>query len=79
MIIGSKFQLQFLQLDNFSRSLDSDRFELVERAKYLGLCVKIDLSWDEHILKTCQNMNYFIHVLRRLRRMFPRGLLLKNI
>ena len=77
MIIGSKFQLQSLQLDNFSMSLDSDKLELVERAKYLGLYVKNDLSWDEHILNTCQNMNYFIHVLRRLRRIFPKGLLLK--
>ena len=34
MIIGSKFQLQSLQLDNFSMSLDSDQLELVERAKY---------------------------------------------
>ena len=40
MIIGSKFQLQSLQLDNFSMSLDSDKLELVERAKYLGLYVK---------------------------------------
>ena len=28
-------------------------------------------------MKTCQHMNYFIHVLRRLRRIYPRGLLLK--
>ena len=41
MIIGSKFQLQFLQLDNFPISLDSDKLELVERAKYLGLYVKM--------------------------------------
>ena len=36
MIIGSKFQLQSLQVDNFSIFLDSDELELVERAKYLG-------------------------------------------
>ena len=54
MIIGSKFQLQSLQLDNFYISLDSDKLELVERAKYLGLYVKNDFSWDEHITKTCQ-------------------------
>ena len=77
MIIGSKFPLRSLQLDNFSMSLDSDKLELVERAKYLVFYIKNDLSWDEHVLKTCQNMNYFIHVLRRLRRIFPRGLLLK--
>ena len=41
MIIGSKFQLQSLQLDNFYISLDSDELELVERAKYLGLYVKM--------------------------------------
>ena len=73
MIIGSKFQLQSL----FSISLDSDKLELVERAKYLGLYVKNDLSWDEYISKTCQNMNYFILVLRCLSRIFPIGLLLK--
>ena len=67
MIIGRKFQLQSLQLDNFSISLNSDKLELFESAKYLGLYVKTYLSWGEHILKTCQNMNYFIHVLRRLR------------
>ena len=44
MIIGSKFQLQSLQLDNFSMSLDSDKLELVERAKYLGLYVKKMIS-----------------------------------
>ena len=72
-----KFQLQSLQLDNFSISLDSDKLELIERAKYLVLYVKNYLSWDEHILKMCQNMNCFIHVLHCLCRIFPRGLLLK--
>ena len=76
MIIGSKFQLQSLQLDNFPISLDSDKLELVEGAKYLGLYVKNDLSWDEHI-ENVSNMNYFIHVIRHLRRIFSRGLLLK--
>ena len=76
VIIGCKLQLQFLQLDNFSIPLDSDKLELVERAKYSGLYVKHYSSWDGHILKTCQNMNYFIHVLRRLRRISPRRLLL---
>ena len=52
IIVSNKFQLQSFQLDNFSMSLDSDKLELVERAKYLGLYVKIDLSWDEHILKS---------------------------
>ena len=49
MIIGSKFQLQSLQLGNFSISLDSDRLELVERAKYLGLYVKKEICPGTHI------------------------------
>ena len=40
MIIGSKFQLQSLELDNLYISLDSDKLELVERAKYFALYVK---------------------------------------
>ena len=31
MIVGSKFHLQSLHLDNFSISLDSDQLEFVER------------------------------------------------
>ena len=56
MIIGSKMQLQSLNLDQFSINLESNRIELVNtsRAKYLGLLVKDDLSWDEHIL-ICKN------------------------
>ena len=46
MIIGSKLQLQSLQLDNFSISLDSDQLELVESVKHLGLYAKNDLSLD---------------------------------
>ena len=61
MVIGSKFQLQSLQLENFSISLDADKLELVEKVEYLGLYVKND----------------FIHLLRRLRRILPKGLLLK--
>ena len=49
MIIGSKMQLQSLNLDQFSINLESNKIELVNRAKYLGLLVKDDLSWDEHI------------------------------
>ena len=35
-----------------------------------------DLSWDEHILQLCKNMNYYLHVLRRLNKIFPKQLLL---
>ena len=77
MIIGSEMQLQSLNLDQFSINLESDKIELVNKAKYLGLLVKDDLSWDEHILQLCKNMNYYPHVLRRLNDIFPKQLLLK--
>ena len=76
MVIGSKMQLQSLNLDQFSINLESNKIELVNRAKYLGLLVKDDLSWDEHILQLCKNMNYYLHVLRRLNKIFPKQLLL---
>ena len=70
-------QLQSLNLDQSSINLESNKIELVNRAKYLGLLVKDDLSWDEHILQLCKNMNYYLHVLGRLNKIFPKQLLLK--
>ena len=69
-------QLKSLNLYQFSINLESNKIELVNRAKYLGLLVKDDLSWDEHILQLCNNMNYYLHVLRRLNKIFPKQLLL---
>ena len=50
VMIGSKMQLQSLNLDQFSINLESNKIELVNRARYLGLLVTDNLSWDEHIL-----------------------------
>ena len=77
MVISSKAQLQSLNLDQFSINLDSNKIEFVNKAKYLGLLVKGDLSWDDHILQLCKTMNYYVHVLRRLNKIFPKQLLLK--
>ena len=77
MVIDSKAQLQSLNLDQFSMNLDSNKIEFVNKAKYLGLLVKDDLSWDDHILQLCKTMNYYVHVLRRLIKIFPKQLLLK--
>ena len=77
MVIGSKMQFQSLNLDQFSIILESNKIELVNKAKYLGLLVKDDLSWDEHILQLCKNMNYNLHNLRRFNKIFPKLLLLK--
>ena len=77
MVIGSNMQFQSLNLDQFSINLESNKIELVNEAKYLGLLVKDDLSWDEHILQLCKNMNYYLHNLRRFDKIFPKLLLLK--
>ena len=77
MIIGSKMQPQSLNLEQFSLNLESDKIELVNRAKYFGLLVKDYVSWDEHSLQLYKNMNYYLHVFRRLNKIFPKQLLLK--
>ena len=76
MVIGSK-QLQSLNPDQFSINLDSNKIECVNQAKYLGLLVKDDLGWNDHILQLCKTMNYYVHVLRRLNKIFLKQLLLK--
>ena len=35
------------------------------------------LSWDDHILELCKTINYYVHVLRWLNKIFPKQLLLK--
>ena len=79
MIIGSKMQLLSLNRDQFSINLENNKIELVHRTKHLGLLVKDDLSWDEHILQLCKNINYFLHILRRLNKIFPKQLLLNSL
>ena len=39
MVIGSKAQLQSLNLEQFPKNLDSNQIGLVNKAKYLGLLV----------------------------------------
>ena len=51
MVIGSKAQLQSLNLDQFSINLDINKIKFVNKAKYLGLLVKDVLSLDDHILQ----------------------------
>ena len=76
MIIGSKFQLRSLNLDDFTISVNADKLQLVEQAQYLGLWVRNDLSWDDHILELCRKMYYYVHMFRRLRKILPSQLLL---
>ena len=58
IIIGSKEQLQSPKLNKFSMMLGSNKIEFVNKAKYLGLLAKDDMSWDENILQLCKAMNY---------------------
>ena len=77
MVMGAKAQLQSLNLDQLSINLDSNKIEFVNNAKYLGLLVKDDLSWDDHILELCKTINHYVHVLRWFNKIFPKQLLLK--
>ena len=76
MVIGSKWQLKSLNLDDFTISVDSDKLFLARQAKYLGLWVRNDLSWDDHILELCRKMYYYFHMFRRLGKILPSALLL---
>ena len=76
MVIVSKFQLQSLNFDDFAISVNVDKLQLVEQAKYLGLWVRNDLSWDDHILELCRKMHYHVHIFRRLRKILRSQLLL---
>ena len=41
------------------------------------MSINSDISWDFHVQRLCQNMYYHLSLLRRLRRIFPKELLLQ--
>ena len=59
VVIGSKCQLKSLNVDDFTICVDSGKLLLANQAKYLGLWVRSDLSWDDHILELCENVSLF--------------------
>ena len=77
MLVGSKAQLKSLNVDEFILNYEGMPLELVENAKYLGMSINSDISWDFHVQRLCQNMYYHLSLLRRLRRIFPKELLLQ--
>ena len=77
MIIGSTWQLKSLDLDDFVINYNDTPLELVERAKYLGMFINSDISWDFHIQNLCKQMHYLLSLLRRLRAIFPPNHLLQ--
>ena len=67
MVIGSKWQLKAFNFDDFIISVDSDKLYLAREARYLGLWVRNDLSWDDHILELCRKMYHYFHMIRRFK------------
>ena len=55
----------------FTISVDSDKLLLARPAKYLGLWVRNDLSWDDQILNICRKKHYRFHMFRRLMKFHP--------
>ena len=68
--------IKSLNPDDFTISVDSDKLVLAKQATYLGLWVRNDPSWDDHILELCRKMFYYFHMFRRLRKILPSALLL---
>ena len=77
MLIGSKSQLKYSNVNDFTLSYDDTPLELVENAKCLSMFINCDISWDFHVLRLCQSTHYHISLLRRLRCIFPMNLLLQ--
>ena len=77
MLVGSKAQLKSLNVDDFILKYEGTPLELAENAKYLGMPINSDISWDFHVQRLCQNMYYHLSLLRRLCPIFPKDLLLQ--
>ena len=77
MLVGSKAQLKSLNVADIILKYECMPLEWVENAKYLGTSINSDISWDFHVERLCQNMNYHLCLLRRLRRIFPKDPLLQ--
>ena len=75
MLVGSKAQLKSLNVDEFILNYEGMPFRIVENAKYLGMFINSDSSWDFHVQRLCQNMYFHLSLSRRLRRIFPKELL----
>ena len=55
MLVGSKAQLKSLNVDEFILNYEGMPLELtlLENAKYLGMSINSDISWDFHVQRLC--------------------------
>ena len=77
MIIGSTWQLKQLNIDDFLINCKDTHLEVVEKAKYFGMSINSDITWDFHNQTLCKQMYYLLSLLRRLRAIFPPNILLQ--
>ena len=77
MLVWSKAQFKSINDDDFILKYEGTLWELVENAKHLGMSINSDISLDFHVQRLCQNLYYHLSLLRRLRRIFPKDLLLQ--
>ena len=61
MLIGSKSQLKYLNVDDFILSYDDTPLEQVPNAKYFGMFINCDISWDFHVRRLCQSTYYHLY------------------
>ena len=61
MVIGSKWQLKSLNLNDLTISVDSDKLYLARQARYLGFWVRNDLSWNDHTQELCRKIYCYFH------------------
>ena len=68
--------LKIASNNDFELIYEGNPFDMVEKTKYLGLHLSSDLNWDIHIMELCKHLNYYLHLLRRLKRVLPKYLLM---
>ena len=66
IVFGTKAQLLNVKNHKFSISLDGKNIPLVKEARYLGIILTSDLSWDKQILEQCRGINFKVHQLKQL-------------
>ena len=68
MVLNTKRQLAGINRNNFSIQYDGADIPLVDKATYLGLIIKNDLSWEKNISELCRNLNFKVYQLKQLRK-----------